>query len=81
MGDSGDPSSAVSQGSGTDGWRTVGAYASIYIIWGSTYLAIKLVSQHGAFVMAGSRFLVAGALLLAFAWWRGDVRRSDFSRA
>ena len=68
-------------GARADAWRTFGAYASIYLIWGSTYLAIKLVSQHGAFVMAGSRFLVAGALLLAFAWWRGDVRRADFSRA
>ena len=50
----------------------------MYLIWGSTYLAIKLVSQHGAFVMAGTRFLTAGTLLLAFAWWRGEVRRSDF---
>lgn len=72
---------ALSSGARADAWRTVGAYASIYLIWGSTYLAIKLVSQHGAFVMAGSRFVVAGALLLAFAWWRGDVRRADFSRA
>ena len=58
--------------------RTTTAYAAVYLIWGSTYLAIKLVSQHGAFVMAGSRFLTAGTLLLAFAWWRGEVRRSDF---
>ena len=60
--------------------RVAVAFAAVYIIWGSTYLAIKLVSQHGAFVMAGSRFLFAGALLLAFMWWRGEVRRSDFSR-
>ena len=59
--------------------RTTTAYAAVYLIWGSTYLAIKLVSQHGAFVMAGSRFLTAGTLLLAFALWRGEVRRSDFS--
>ena len=71
----------VGGGSGAGAWRTIGAYAAIYLIWGSTYLAIKHVSQHGAFVMAGSRFIVAGAVLLALAWWRGDVRRSDFSRA
>ena len=59
--------------------RTTTAYAAVYLIWGSTYLAIKLVSQHGAFVMAGTRFLTAGTLLLAFAWWRGEVRKSDFS--
>ena len=59
---------ALSSGGRADAWRMVGAYASIYLIWGSTYLAIKLVSQHGAFVMVGSRFVVAGALLLALAW-------------
>ncbi|MEY3022640.1 MAG: hypothetical protein RIS86_1838, partial [Planctomycetota bacterium] len=26
---------------------TVLAYGAVYLIWGSTYLAIKLVSQHG----------------------------------
>lgn len=55
------------------------AYGAVYLIWGSTYLAIKLVSQHGAFVMAGSRFLAAGLLLLAIAWWQGRVKRSDFA--
>ena len=59
--------------------RTATAYGAVYLIWGSTYLAIKLVSQHGAFVMAGTRFLTAGVLLLAIAWWRREVRRSDFS--
>lgn len=59
--------------------RTMLAYGAVYLIWGSTYLAIKLVSQHGAFVMAGSRFLAAGLLLLAIAWWQGRVKRSDFA--
>ncbi len=59
---------------------TVLAYGAVYLIWGSTYLAIKLVSQHGAFTMAGSRFVVAGLLLLAIAAWRGEVRKGDFSR-
>ena len=75
---------AAEEGSGAAGtgaWRTVGAYAAVYLIWGSTYLAIKLVSQHGAFVMAGSRFLAAGLLLLGIAWWQGALRRSDFSLA
>ncbi|MFM7259375.1 MAG: EamA family transporter [bacterium] len=59
--------------------RTALAYGAVYLIWGSTYLAIKLVSQHGAFVMAGTRFLTAGSILLGFAWLKGDCRRSDFS--
>ncbi|MSR42107.1 MAG: drug/metabolite exporter YedA [Phycisphaerales bacterium] len=56
------------------------AFAAVYLIWGSTYLVIKLVSVHGAFVMAGLRFLLAGAILLAFAHWRGWTREGDFTR-
>jgi drug/metabolite transporter (DMT)-like permease len=62
-----------------DALRTLLAFGAVYLIWGSTYLVIKLVSQHGAFVMAGTRFLTAGTLLLAIAWMQGVVRRSDFS--
>jgi drug/metabolite transporter (DMT)-like permease len=59
--------------------RTTIAYTAVYVIWGSTYLVIKLVSQHGAFVMAAARFLVAGVLLLAIAHWQGVLRRTDFT--
>ena len=58
--------------------RVALAFGAVYLIWGSTYLVIKLVSQHGAFVCASARFLVAGLILLGFAWWRGLLRRSDF---
>lgn len=46
--------------------------AAVWLIWGSTYLAIKwaLVSFPPFFQM-GTRFLVAGALLLAWMRWRG----------
>jgi drug/metabolite transporter (DMT)-like permease len=46
--------------------------AATWLIWGSTYLAIKwaLVS-FPPFVQMGSRFLAAGGLLLAWALWRG----------
>jgi drug/metabolite transporter (DMT)-like permease len=46
--------------------------AATWLIWGSTYLAIKwaLVS-FPPFVQMGTRFLAAGGLLLAWAWWRG----------
>jgi drug/metabolite transporter (DMT)-like permease len=47
----------------------VGAFAAIYILWGSTYLAIKYaIETLPPFLMAGSRFLVAGAIL--FVWAR-----------
>jgi drug/metabolite transporter (DMT)-like permease len=48
------------------------SFAAIYIIWGSTYLGIRvMVSAFPPFLAAGSRFLVAGGLLYAWARWRG----------
>ncbi|MDR7295290.1 drug/metabolite transporter (DMT)-like permease [Pelomonas aquatica] len=46
--------------------------AATWLVWGSTYLAIKiaLVSLPPFFQM-GSRFLVAGVLLAAWMRWRG----------
>lgn len=43
-----------------------------WVVWGSTYLAIKfaLISLP-PFIQMGSRFIVAGALLLAWMKWRG----------
>lgn len=50
------------------------ALLACYLVWGSTYLAIRfaLVSFPPFFQM-GSRFLVAGALLMAWVRWRGDA--------
>ena len=50
------------------------ALLACYLVWGSTYLAIRfaLVSFPPFFQM-GSRFLVAGALLMAGARWRGGA--------
>jgi len=48
------------------------AFATIYLIWGSTYLGIRLaVETMPPFAMAAVRFLIAGALLLAFLKLRG----------
>jgi drug/metabolite transporter (DMT)-like permease len=48
------------------------AFAAIYVVWGSTYLAIRVVvGALPPFLAAGSRFLVAGALLYGWARWRG----------
>ena len=48
------------------------AFTAIYVIWGSTYLAIRVaVETMPPFLMAGARFLIAGALLLAFLKLRG----------
>lgn len=47
------------------------ALAVIYIVWGSSYLATKImVTDEPPLVAAGLRFSAAGILLMAFAWWR-----------
>jgi drug/metabolite transporter (DMT)-like permease len=53
-------------------WLIVLAFATIYIIWGSTYLAISFAVQTvPPFVMSTTRFLLAGGLLLAWTLGRG----------
>jgi drug/metabolite transporter (DMT)-like permease len=49
------------------------ALTAVYLVWGSTYLAIRfaLVSLPPFFQM-GSRFIVAGALLMLFLYARGE---------
>jgi drug/metabolite transporter (DMT)-like permease len=50
----------------------VAAFATIYLVWGSTYLGIRIaVETMPPFLMAGFRFLVAGAALLSFLKVRG----------
>ena len=47
------------------------ALAIIYLVWGSSFLAGKiLVTDEPPLVAAGLRFSAAGLLVLAFAWWR-----------
>lgn len=53
------------------------AYAAVYVVWGSTYLAIRYaIETLPPFLMAGIRFLVAGALLFLWARLRGAPRPS-----
>src|ERR1035437_7165891 len=48
------------------------AFVAIYIIWGSTYLAIRYaVETIPPLVTAGIRHSIAGTILLAWAWARG----------
>jgi len=49
----------------------------VYVIWGSTYLAIRLVVETlPPFLAAGVRFLSAGVLMLGFLWVRARIDRS-----
>jgi drug/metabolite transporter (DMT)-like permease len=48
------------------------AFAAIYLVWGSTYLAIRYaVETIPPLVTAGVRHSIAGTILLAWAWARG----------
>jgi drug/metabolite transporter (DMT)-like permease len=49
------------------------AFAAIYIIWGTTYLAIRVaVSTMPPFLMAGARFIVAGTVMFLVLRLRGQ---------
>jgi drug/metabolite transporter (DMT)-like permease len=53
-------------------WRVASAFAAIYLIWGSTYLAIRFaIETIPPYLMGGVRFLLAGAVLYAVLRWRG----------
>lgn len=57
--------------------RTASAYATVYVVWGSTYLGIAIVVQTLPPLAAGSiRFLVAGILIALWGMTRpaGRVR-------
>lgn len=55
----------------------VACLAATWLVWGSTYLAIKFaLVSFPPFVQMGSRFLVAGGLLLAWTAWRGAAMPS-----
>ncbi len=52
--------------------QIIAAFASIYLVWGSTYLAIRYaIETIPPFMMGGIRFLVSGAMLYAWARYRG----------
>jgi drug/metabolite transporter (DMT)-like permease len=48
------------------------ALLTVYVVWGSTYLAIRIALEGWPpFTMAAVRFLAAGAIMIAFLRWRG----------
>lgn len=55
------------------GGRVALALAAVYLIWGSTYLAIRFALEGGfpPFLLGGIRFIIAGSLMYGFLRWRG----------
>jgi drug/metabolite transporter (DMT)-like permease len=61
-------------------WTVVLAFAAIYLIWGSTYIAALIgLESLPPFLMASLRFFIAGGLL--FGWCRMRGERVDIRMA
>ncbi|NTX11418.1 drug/metabolite exporter YedA [Myxococcus sp. CA056] len=60
--------------SGASRGRILLCLVTLYLVWGSTYLAIRWVLQGGMtpFLASGTRFLLAGALLFGAMWLKGS---------
>lgn len=64
--------SRTQAGEASNSLRIALAYLSVFIIWGSTYLAIRVgVQDLPPALFAGVRFVCAGALMLAYGKLRG----------
>ncbi|HYM75075.1 MAG TPA: EamA family transporter [Candidatus Dormibacteraeota bacterium] len=60
-------------------WKVLLAFAIIYFVWGSTYLAIRIgVSEVPPFLLAGMRFVIAGIVL--YGWMRAKGTPSPTMR-
>src|ERR1700680_4991922 len=60
-------------------WKTLLAFAIIYFVWGSTFLAIRVgVREVPPFLLAALRFLIAGLVL--YGWMIAHGERSPTGR-
>ena len=60
-------------------WKVLLAFAIIYFVWGSTFLAIRVgVREVPPFLLAGMRFLIAGIVL--YGWMRAMGTPSPTAR-
>jgi drug/metabolite transporter (DMT)-like permease len=60
-------------------WKTLLAFAIIYFVWGSTFLAIRIgVHEVPPFLFAAMRFLIAGLVL--YLWMLAQGERSPSTR-
>ena len=55
----------------------IAAFAALYLIWGSTYLAIRFaIETIPPLLMAGMRFLLGGVIMYGIARWKGAPKES-----
>ncbi|WP_260848675.1 EamA family transporter [Streptomyces sp. SLBN-118] len=58
-----------------------GALAIVYVVWGSTYLGIRVVVETmPPFLSAGARFILAGLILAGLVAWRQGVSALKVTR-
>ncbi len=56
-------------------WLVLSAFGAVYLIWGSTYLGIRLaIDSFPPLLMSGGRFVIAGVVLYSVMRARGAVR-------
>jgi drug/metabolite transporter (DMT)-like permease len=54
-------------------WKTLLAFAIIYLVWGTTFLAIRIgVQEVSPFLFAAMRFVIAGLILFGWTVARGE---------
>ncbi|HET7183245.1 MAG TPA: EamA family transporter [Terriglobales bacterium] len=64
------------------GFRVIFAFALVYVFWGSTYLGIGIAVEHiPPLLMTGTRFLIAGLLMLAWCAVSGRKIRVTLAEA
>ncbi len=57
------------------------AFAAVYVLWGSTYLAIRLaIETLPPFLMTGTRFTLAGGILFTWSLLKGESLRNSFGQ-
>lgn len=71
-------------------WKVILAFGLVYVFWGSTYLGIRIAigrpdipgaPQIPPLLMAGTRFMIAGPLMLLFCALRGKKIAIDWGQA
>ncbi|WP_407692898.1 drug/metabolite exporter YedA [Pyxidicoccus xibeiensis] len=67
------PASVTAESAGPQRGWLITSLVSLYLIWGSTYLAIRFALEGGLppFLMSGTRFVLAGGVLFGALWLRG----------
>ena len=62
-------------------WLIWVALGTVYVIWSTTYLGIRITNETlPPLIAAGTRFVIAGSVLLAVTIRRGDVRGDPVGR-